>query len=176
MCYGEGENIANAKDLPELPYSFEVPWDISKKDNLLEQEFVVNAKDPISASHLVLAPIDQFKIKTHGYYICINFKVVERTPGNETRKQLRDFLGDASTQGIVIPVVIKIENLGDASILFEGTLNTKGALSWNRDHIDRLIDKQSLPTGKYKISVKTTSQISIPPNVKTFLSIFTRVK
>jgi hypothetical protein len=84
---------AEANSLPELPYNFSVKWNISKKDNLLIQDFVVNRRMPLSWFTLLLAPIRQFKTVNFRYSIYIAFEGTKKPLSPQEVARINDFVG-----------------------------------------------------------------------------------
>jgi hypothetical protein len=188
----EEATAANSNtSIPELPFAFSVKWDISKEDNQLVQDFVVNERDPFSWFHIFHAPSRLFQAKAHPYHAYIRFQSVNKEPlSAEEWKQLMTFVGngalDARTykpvpSGVTIPVDIKIEKI-DAnhidSIVPEQIIDTtnQAAHSAARLSMDRFIDDVgTLPAGKYRISIRTAHAVNLPPKIETFLMIKTRI-
>lgn len=183
-----------------LPQGVRVPWDISKQDNLLVQDFVVGTA--------------LFDKAVHRYTISIGFYPIKEPLTDEDREWLKTFVGGPqelvytndpvnpvivpthSTEeitrayalvrqgkyitkpvipGVMIPIRLKIERIdGDRAetIMAEKVVNTEGATDGAND---RLIDHVTLPPGKYRISIKALEASTLPPDMQTFLEIWTRL-
>jgi len=173
-------NCGNAvEDIPNLPRGFDIPWDISKDENLLVQDFTVYKEEPASvpSSEIVWnnSPNDKFQSKDIGYFFCIEFKMDMLS--HDKKESLRNFIGKGPHAGTPIPVVVKVEKIdgNDIKIFMSSTIiDTEGEYRHNDEHVDRLISMIKLPAGKYRISVSTPHKIKLPIHAKTFLSVFKR--
>src|ERR1700761_5625397 len=67
---------ADASSLPSIPPCFETKWDISKKGNVLEQEFYVS--------------------KHYVYGIEMSFKEIHTPASSEDKRQMREFIGNGT--------------------------------------------------------------------------------
>ena len=151
---------AHSAELPSLPWSFSVKWDISKKDNLLVQDFIVHKKA--------------------AYFVVINFDSITLFYSQKEYDQLMVLLNRAGPfdhRSLVIPVVMKIERIdGDylVPVLPQKTINTRYLCGWNGSHMQRCIAHEMLSAGKYRITIHTTHAVKLPSNnVETSLMIYT---
>jgi len=183
----------------ELPYHFEVPWDISQKNNLLVRDFVVNEREPRSP----------FREIIFYYDVCINFShnsplspeeyaQFERLVGKrefhyytndhgksvllpadtfQTNKKALELLSQGKAHikytdpGKIIPVSIEIEKIEDnnTEIIVPKKIIDTAGLMESGRR--RRIDYLRLVPGKYKITVSLPSEVKLPPDTQTSLAI-----
>lgn len=216
----------DAEELPTLPYEFSVKWDISKKENSLVQDFVVERREPVSPYSLIFSPIDQFKTKTLFYFISIHFvtkhipqlSVSRHSPYfnellemDRKEKEGREFVGGSSyycfvddpvnpyiisaeemdfkrkknhdylkgrytikydKPGKMIPISLKLQKIEGnelKTIIPEQTLNTTGSADGS---FTRLIKGVDLTPGKYRITLNTLENITLPYDLESYLKIY----
>lgn len=145
---------------PTVPPSRNFGWDVSRKDSLIEKEFLVK--------------------EYRGYDFAIGFgsKISPNDPDQSWREDERNWefiKGGRLRQedGTSIPVLIRIDRLDipDAPVrIVEQQVDTKSIYSGGR-LVVRLIVKVPLRPGLYRVSAKVLRDVALPEGLGTYLHI-----
>ena len=168
-----------------LPTYFDVKWDISKKDNQIEQEFSVTSYNAyvlsiiFSPKHPPVADEEvrqlreflggeryrPYNLKTHEYML---------TNTDEAARQVLhladtgEVIWKYDIPGVIIPVHFKIEKLDNGkitNIITEKDVDTGG----QDENCTRRIAAVKLHPGNYKITISTNKGVTLLPDLETFL-------
>ena len=178
---------ASSFSLPSIPPCFETKWDMSKKDNVVEQEFYVS--------------------KDYVYEIDMALKTVHVPASSEEKKQMHEFIGDGNSPsepqstsagtpdeirqawdkahraefgdrpdkinpGTIIPIHFKVERLDSGKVvetIADRTIDSAGMYAGGSRGFLRDIDGVKLRSGTYKITINANLQVTLPPNSETNL-------
>lgn len=175
---------------PTIPPWRSFRWDISKKDSLIEQEFVVTEYRsysfdiefhhnglPESWIQFIGTGGDSFFTKDPNHPTHVG---VDDAGGVDRLYELYrkgELILKHVDPGVVVPVHIRVEKIdpgtGNRTLMADETINTEALYKGGNGEVSRIITAVALRPGRYKVTAVTLRDVPLPPapNAETYTAL-----